>query len=46
MALSKCKRDLLTQKERHHAAFAVEKDDIFVLVSKGWDESFAHIATN
>ena len=47
MALvTKCKRDLLTQKERRHAAFAVEKEDIVDLVSKAWDESFAHIATN
>ena len=37
--LMKCKRDLHTQKERRHAAFAVEKDDVVDLVSK------AHIAT-
>ena len=42
----KCKRDLLTQKERRRAAIAVEKEDIVDLVSKAWDESFAHIATN
>ena len=46
MALTKCKRDLLTQKERRHAAFAVKKEDIVDLVSKAWDESFAHIAIN
>ena len=39
-------RDVLTQKDRRHAAFAVEKEDIVDLVSKAWDESFAHIATN
>ena len=39
-------RDILTEKERLHAAFAVEKEDIVDLVSKAWDESFAHIATN
>ena len=42
----KCKRHLLSQKERRRAAFAVQKDDIVDLVSKAWDESFAHIATN
>ena len=41
-----CNRDLLTQKARRHAAFAVEKDDIFDLVSKAWNESFAHFDTN
>ena len=45
--LMKCnKRHLLSQKERRRAAFAVQKDDILDLVSKAWDESFAHIATN
>ena len=45
--LTKCKRDLLTQKKRRRAAFTVEKDNIVDLVSKAcWDESFAHIATN
>ena len=44
--LMKCKRDLLTQKERRRAAIAVEKEDIVDLVSKAWDESSAHIATN
>ena len=44
--LMKCKRDLLTQKERRRAAIAVEKEDIVDLVSKAWDESFAHITTN
>ena len=39
-------RDVLTQKDRRHAAFAVEKEDIVDLVSKAWDESFARIATN
>jgi hypothetical protein len=39
-------RDVLTQKDRCYAAFAVEKEDIVDLVSKAWDESFAHIATN
>ena len=47
LALTKCKRDLLTQKERRHAAFAVEKDGIVDLAwSKAWDESFAQINTN
>ena len=46
LALTKCKRDLLTQKERRRAAFAVEKDDFVDLVSEAWDESFAHFATN
>ena len=46
IALTKCKRDLLTQKERRHAALVVEKDDIVDLVLKAWDESFACIATN
>ena len=47
MALKKCKRDLLlAHKEKHHAVFAVEKEDIVDLVFKAWDESFAHIATN
>ena len=44
--LTKCMRDVLTQKDRRHAAFAVEKENIVDLVSKAWDESFAHIATN
>ena len=45
--LTKCKRDLLTQRERRrHAAFAVEKENIVDLVSKSWDEYFAHFATN
>ena len=44
--LTKCMRDVLTQKDRRNAAFAVEKEDIVDLVSKAWDESFAHIATN
>ena len=39
-------KDVLTQKDRCYAAFAVEKEDIVDLVSKAWDESFAHIATN
>jgi hypothetical protein len=32
--LEKCMRDLLTQKERRRAAFAIEKEDIVDLVSK------------
>ena len=44
--LTKYERYLCTQKERHHAAFAVEKYDTVDLVSKAWDESFAHINTN
>ena len=44
--LMKCKRDVLTQKERRLAAFALEKDDIVDLASEAWDESFAHIAKN
>ena len=39
-------RDVLTQKERRRAAFAVEKEDIVDLVSNAWDESFAYIVTN
>ena len=40
-------RDVLTRKDRHHhAAFAVEKEDIVDLVSKAWDESLALVATN
>ena len=31
--------ELLTQKERRRATFAVEKDDIVDLVLKAWDES-------
>ena len=47
-----CKKDLLTQKKKRHAAFAVEivdivdQVDIVDLVSKAWDESHAHISTN
>jgi hypothetical protein len=37
--LTKCMRDLLTQKDRRHSAFAVEKEDIVDMVSKAWDES-------
>jgi hypothetical protein len=35
--ITKCMRDILTQKERLHAAFAVEKENIDDLVSKAWD---------
>ena len=41
--ITKCKRDLLTLKERRHTACAVEKKGIVDLVLKAWDESFAHI---
>jgi hypothetical protein len=44
--LTKCKRDLINQKERRGAAFAVEKDDFVDLVLEAWDVSFAHFATN
>ena len=44
--LTKCKRDLLNQKERRRAAFAVEMDDFVDLVSETWDEFFARFATN
>jgi hypothetical protein len=46
--LTRCKRDLLTQRERRHATYAIEKDDIvdLALVLKAWDEYFTHIATN
>ena len=44
--LTKCKRDLLNQKERRRAAFAVEKGYFVDLVSETWDKSFAHFTTN
>ena len=40
--LKKCKRGLLTQKERRRAAFAVEKDGIVDLMSKAWAERKRH----
>ena len=46
LALTKCKRDVLTQKERRRTAFAIEKEDIVDVVSKPSDESFARIATD
>ena len=46
MSLARHKRNLLTVKEQRGEEFAIEKQDVVLLVLQAWEDSFARVESN